>query len=183
MFEACKSEQRTPLREETATWNPTTLSPSSHILPLLPAVLEIKQHNAALLSSLSFLTPSRAPDWPRHLNRFGRMSRFADTKPFQREAWAPKSKAQKGTEDTLQVPKYSQPHVQGLCWLSPSFSAISLGLGWSPGCLFWTLFGPPALCGTFGHATGRIACTSLRHTPPSQSLSLTLRPKRTHSFL
>lgn len=62
MFEACKSEQQTPLREETATWNPTTLYPSSHILALLPAVLEIKQHNAAaLLSSLPFSLPPGPP--------------------------------------------------------------------------------------------------------------------------
>eukprot|EP00069_Balaena_mysticetus_P014775 bmy_08849T0 len=27
MFEVCKSEQRAQLREETATWNPTTLHP------------------------------------------------------------------------------------------------------------------------------------------------------------
>ncbi|TEA32051.1 hypothetical protein DBR06_SOUSAS25810013, partial [Sousa chinensis] len=26
-FEVCKSEQRAQLREETATWNPTTLHP------------------------------------------------------------------------------------------------------------------------------------------------------------
>lgn len=54
MFEACKSEQQTPLREETATWNPTTLYSSSYILALLPAVLKIKQLNAAFLSLLSF---------------------------------------------------------------------------------------------------------------------------------
>lgn len=53
----------------------------------------------------SFLTPSRAPNLLRHLNHYGRMSRFTDTKSFQREAWAPKSKARKGIEETLPVPK------------------------------------------------------------------------------
>lgn len=156
MFEACKSEQQTPLREETAAWSPAALRPSSHILPLLPAVLEIKQHKAqrgfAFVSS--FLTPSGAPNLPRHLNHCGRMSRFTDTKLFQREAWAPKSKARKGTEETLPAPKGSQPHVQGnclpLCWLLASFSVVSLRRGWSPGCHPWTLSGPLTLCGTFG---------------------------------
>lgn len=66
MFEACKSEQQTPLREETAAWSPAALRPSSHILPLLPAVLEIKQHKAQRgfafrFSSLPFSLPPGPP--------------------------------------------------------------------------------------------------------------------------
>lgn len=166
MFEACKSKQRTLLREGLESNHPPSRILNSS---LIARCLGDQTAQRCLPFVSSFLTPARAPLLPSHLNHYGKMSRFTDTKPFQREAWAPESEAQKGTEETLPVPKCSQPHVQGedqlLCWLLVSFSGISSELG-SPGGHFWTVVGPLTQCGTFGYGRGR---SSLLEKQPVQS--------------
>lgn len=167
MFEVCKSEQwrRPPLGIQPAS--------SPRFLPLLPAVLEIKQYNTAKriffpLSFLLFLSHSRAPNFLSNLNHYQKMSRFTDTKPFQREAWAPEREAQKSTEETFPDPRSSQSHIQGsyrlLCQVSSFFSDISSGSH------FWILVGPPTLGEISGCATGG-SVSSVNHLLNCANLS------------